>query len=104
GRAGGVGLDLGSHHLLTHTYLGGGDAEWYKQFGVRGHPRCDDERVQGHAGAVGEADPGEAAVIGLDAGDRALDDRNAERAELSLLLAGKLQGSVRQHGDMRAEL
>jgi hypothetical protein len=43
-------------------------------------------------GAVGEPDPGEAAVIGLDAGDRAFDDRDAERAEL-FLLAGALRGS-----------
>jgi hypothetical protein len=55
-------------------------------------------------GAVGEARPGEAAVIGLDAGDRTLDDRDAERGELLLLLAGKLRCGVGQHGDMRAEL
>jgi drug/metabolite transporter, DME family len=104
GGAARVRRDPGGDHLPAEAHLDRGEAERREQVRVGHEPRRHDQRVQGHAGTVGEPDSGQAAGGGLDPRDEAVDDRDAERAELAGLLGGERRGGVPQHGHVGGEL
>ena len=80
-----------------------GQAQLREEARPRDHPRCDDQRGQGHQATVGHPHPRQAVVDDLQARHRAVDHRDAPRGELLGMLVGERR-ALQEVGDVLAQL